>query len=645
MTPRRLFGALVAAALLVPVAGAVTGTAGAQAPLEAEVQRWIVRVDAGSATEADAPLPSPSAIDDAQDDLAVALEDDEQAIRDLRAIPYSVVEASAEEIDRLLADGTITRAVPDRLARPSLDVSTAQIGADAVWPTTEGAGRVVAILDTGVQANHNHLAGRVVHQACFADDEDGVVGVGDCPNGQFQQTAPTGPAPDPAEPCTRLPACEHGTHVAAIAASDHGTYTGVAPAAGIMAIQVFHDTGSDISAWLSDVAFALEHVYDQRTAFDIAAVNLSLGAGLFSAGCNNYDGGAVRDAVRRLSDAGIAVVASSGNNGSTTQISFPACVNEVISVGNVLTDKATGGDADEVSASSNASPSLDLLAPGSPITAAIVDTSAPFNATGVKSGTSMAAPHVTGAIALLREARQGEIDGLPDDEEVFRVHGLLDATGACVTDPGNNRVYRRVDIGAAADFTGAPSALLNDVASCSWYEGAVNWLLFEDLAEGYDDNTFRGDDDITRAQVTRMVHRLFGEDPTAHEHPFKDVPTWVEGAVDWINDPNGPGAPNPLAQGYPDNTFRPDDPITRGEVARMLYRAAGEPPGSPAHAFTDVEDWIDGAVSWLTDDLDDGGPLEPIATGYDDDTFRDHLPITRAQVARMLQRFDAAVAP
>lgn len=607
------------------------------------VQRFIVQVDATAAPEATLPpaevTEQREAIADAQGDVAAAL-DEGEVVRDLAAVPFSVVEATPDEIARLQAEGLVSTAVPDLQLHILTDASRVMIGAPTVWPGGhDGSGRTIAILDSGVDRNHPFF-GTIVpaaDRACFADDEI-IGGTGDCPNGQTSQTGANA-----AQPCGNAD-CDHGTHVAGIALADDNDggvdYSGVAPEATLLPVQVFHDidTGpgaGGISAWLSDILAGLNHVYALRSTHDIAAVNLSLGVGLHGGTCNNVDGGAIRATVANLTAAGIAVVAASGNDGSTTSMGFPACVTDVISVGNVLSTKSS--NADNVSASSNASPSLDLLAPGSPITSAV-----PGGSTAVKSGTSMAAPHVAGSIALLRDAR-GDVPAAA--ERVRWAHGLLDATGVCITDPGNDITYRRIQVDVAVATTDAPSALFDDVPACSWYEGAVNWLLHEGLANGYGDNTFRGDLPITRAAVTNMLWNLYGAPDVAHEHTFTDGANWIEDALDWISDPAGPAAPEPLAAGYQNGTkFRPNNQITRGEVARMLWRAAGAPEGF-TQPFDDVPPWLDLAVRWIADDPDDGGPLEPIATGYADDTFRDRNPITRAAVARMLQRFDAAVQP
>jgi subtilisin family serine protease len=605
-------------------------------------RRFIVQVDV--TTRAEGALPPADrpeqreAIAAAQADLAAEL-DAGAVITDLPAIPFSVIEASEAEVADLRAAGVVRTAVPDFELTTSLDASTVQIGAPAVWPTTTGTGQTVAILDTGVRQAHTHFTGRIVNQACFADDsaQAGGAAVGNCPNGAASQTGGSS-----GQPCTAED-CDHGTHVAGIAAGNDpdGPYDGVARGASIMAVRVFHRINpTTSSAFLGDILAGLHHVYSQRNPFDIAAVNLSLGLGLFTGTCNNVDGGAIRSAVANLTSVGIPVVAASGNDGSTNSIGFPACVTGVISVGNVFTAKGGVGFEDKVVASSNASRSLDLLAPGAPIRSAGTGSN---TATIVNQGTSMAAPHVTGAIALLTEARS-EIDALPANERVRRIHALLDATGPCIKDPGNNITYRRLDIEDAVDFTGSPSAFFTDVRPCIWYEAAVNWLAFEGLANGYPDGTFRAGNDITRAEFTNMLWQLFDQPATVHEHTWSDGLPWIEHALDWLSDPDGPAAPDPLANGYPDGTFRPDNPITRGEVANMLWRAAGSPVVGDA-PFTDVPLWLTQAVDWISDDPDDGGPLEPVATGYDDNTFRDRVAITRAEVSRMLQRYEAAVQP
>ena len=90
------------------------------------------------------------------------------------------------------------------------------------------------MLDTGVDKAHGFLAGRVVSEACFSD--------GDCPGGVSSSTASGSGVP-----CTFAPGdCEHGTHVAGIAAGRGASFDGVAPFANVIAINVFsRATGSD----------------------------------------------------------------------------------------------------------------------------------------------------------------------------------------------------------------------------------------------------------------------------------------------------------------------------------------------------------------------------------------------------------------
>ena len=142
-------------------------------------------------------------------------------------------------------------------------------------------------------------------------------------------------------------------------------FPGVAPQADIMAVQVFSQfTGTEctdigfsspcVLAYTSDVIAGLDHVYSQRNSYTLASVNMSLGEGQFSNVC---DAEPEKAAVDLLTAAGIAVVASSGNESYSAALAVPACISSVISVG------ATS-DSDSVISFSNSASFLDFLAPG-----------------------------------------------------------------------------------------------------------------------------------------------------------------------------------------------------------------------------------------------------------------------------------------
>ncbi|MEB3125410.1 MAG: S8 family serine peptidase, partial [Synechococcales bacterium] len=115
----------------------------------------------------------------------------------------------------------------------SLDISVPLICAPQVWNLgSPGAGTTVSILDTGVQSNHPFLAGRVIEEACYSSNTSWDSGTSLCPSGVERSTAVGS-----AIPCVYI--CQHGTHVAGIAAgraSGSTTFNGVAPDASIFAI-------------------------------------------------------------------------------------------------------------------------------------------------------------------------------------------------------------------------------------------------------------------------------------------------------------------------------------------------------------------------------------------------------------------------
>ena len=167
--------------------------------------------------------------------------------------------------------------------------------------------------------------------------------------------------------------CDHGTHVAGIVAGRRGILgspgPGVAPEAGIIAIQVFSMTDSGLASWSSDLMKGLERVLDLHNTSlisptVIASVNMSLGGGAYPcllrqvhpALKDAIDNLASMQASPRLLQAAITILAWA--------ISSPACISSAISVGATT-------DSDAVASYSNSASFLSLLAPGSIITSSV----------------------------------------------------------------------------------------------------------------------------------------------------------------------------------------------------------------------------------------------------------------------------------
>jgi len=356
-------------------------------------------------------------------------------VEPINGLPLSVIEVDAQQLQEMVSAGLISDMVEDIPIPPALQDSIPLVNAGyAATLGATGAGQTIAILDTGVDATHPFLRGRVVSEACFSSNSPTSGATTVCPGGVTNSTAAGSAAP-----CNNN-GCAHGTHVAGIAAGQDSNRRGVAPQANIIAIQVFSrftdvpggpkncapNPSPCFQAFASDLIRGLQRVFDLRKTFAIAAINISLGGGAPTTSC---DGDPRKGLIDQLRGANIATVIASGNNSSPTGVSAPGCITTAITVGSTT-------KTDAVSPFSNSAAVVDLLAPGTGITSSV-----PGGNFATMSGTSMAAPHVTGAFAALRSVR--------NDLTVNQIESALKSTGVPITDTRNNLTRPRINLSAA----------------------------------------------------------------------------------------------------------------------------------------------------------------------------------------------------
>jgi subtilisin family serine protease len=349
--------------------------------------------------------------------------------RNLPRLNMMAINVSEAQLDALFASSQVRSFSEDTILEPNLDISVPFIGAKALQNSgNTGSGQTLAIFDTGVDSSHPFLDGRVIEEACFSSG-DQQYSFSLCPNNQTKQLG-TGAAKN----CnsTNLSRdCMHGTHVAGIAAGASDTMTGVAPAAKIIAVQVFtyFPNSSRLGAYRSDIIAAFDWLIYEAKSPQIASINMSLGGGGYTNYCDDVVP-SLTQAITLLRTRGTATVIASGNNGFTDQVSWPGCITSAVTVG------ASEHNQDTMAWFSNTATMVDVVAPGMNITSSV-----PNNGFVSMSGTSMATPHVTGAFAQLKAIKpSASVDEL---EQALKNTGKLIHTSSGIDLP-------RIDVLSAA---------------------------------------------------------------------------------------------------------------------------------------------------------------------------------------------------
>ncbi|MCH7999341.1 MAG: S8 family serine peptidase [Chloroflexi bacterium] len=417
------------------------------------------------------------------------------------AVPALAGQLTAAGLSKLLANPSVVRIDLDVGGAGALAQSVTVIDAD-VWHGLgiTGEGVVVAVLDTGLDTDHDDLADDLIHQECFLDFDGTINGIGRCANGSDRQSG--------------APAAEsglnHGVMTTGIITS-RGVVSsvGVAPDAQIVSIKVLDDTPPAGTFLLfSEIVAALDFIINNRP--DVDVINMSLGTfALFAGDCdndtaNNMAGAA---AINTLRANGVITFASSDNDGSGTMMSSPACISSVVSVG--ATD-----NADNVAPFTNSNGSLDLMAPGVFITSTGLG-----NGAVAGSGTSFASPHAAGCAALLIQAG---VAVTPDQIET-----RLETSPVVVTDPTNGLQFPRIDCFQPTDqFDSDGDTVLDINDNCpSWPNPLQNpppWTVTLDGSDPDCDGFATADENFmgTLPQVACAANNVANDEGLPDAWPF-----------------------------------------------------------------------------------------------------------------------------
>ena len=394
----------------------------------------------------------------------------------------------------------------------------------------------------------------------------------------------------------------HGTMVAGIIPARANNGIGLAGAsfnATILPVKVFNDTGAP-EATTASVLSGYKYVVDlatSKTVPSLRVINASFGSyNTYSSSGYCLKDEALRKAIVSAKNAGIVTVCSGGNGKDgepRTDNIYPADFDECVAVTALNTDNTNCYWSDY-------NKKKNISAPGLLITT--TDTTGGYSKA---SGTSMAAPIVSGVFALLFAA---EPVATVDD-----ACNAVYATATPISDAENDRTdisgsHGAIDASAAVEaLEGLGRTAFSDVHPGEWFYNAVYFAKAHGIMNGVGDTgEFQPSAPTTRAQAATVLYNVYskGEVASSCNKPDVDQSEWYANAVNWC-------VTHGIMTGYDDgsNTFGPNDSLTREQMCKVLaiatkadYASADPAKYNALLGTEETDEWARPFVVWAVDE-------------------------------------------
>ena len=394
----------------------------------------------------------------------------------------------------------------------------------------------------------------------------------------------------------------HGTMVAGIISARANNGIGLAGAsfnATILPVKVFNDTGAP-EATTASVLSGYKYVVDlatSKTIPNLRVINTSFGSYNTSSSsgyCLKDE--ALRKAIVSAKNAGIVTVCSGGNGKDgkpRTDNIYPADFDECVAVTALNTDNTNCYWSDY-------NKKKNISAPG-----LLVTTTDATGGYSKASGTSMAAPIVSGVFALLFAA----VPAATVDDACNAVY----ATATPISDAENDRTdisgsHGAIDASAAVEaLEGLGRTAFSDVHPGEWFYNAVYFAKAHGIMNGVGDTgEFQPSAPTTRAQAATVLYNVYskGEVASSCNKPDVDQSEWYANAVNWC-------VAHGIMTGYDDgsNTFGPNDSLTREQMCKVLaiatkadYASADPAKYNALLGTEETDEWARPFVVWAVDE-------------------------------------------